>query len=339
MNETLLYTLDPYIISILFKTKTDEDTLEVYSKLVTSVDLVIKNTIKEFLMENGFNEEQIQKVLTTEDVESIDNAIKPYMQNIILVKKIDSNSKQFIKLYYDQLLPNLSLEEKTKLENYLKDSEEVIGKKKELVIENVKALKMILEENGVQSFDELRAKFEGEELPTEDMPVASEQDLAPVDQDAVTTSGQSNPVEVQAANAEPESVQTLSDNTIVSESPVAPVNMQDPPQNLESLPVSNQEVVAQNTTDQPVQENVQEPTIMPAQVAEPQVGQINVAPIEEQQSVSVPDPLLSPTKATIIDDEQPQVNTTAENNVNAVNQLQNMGIDLNDVLQPQPPQS
>jgi|GEM_PF-3482778 len=347
MNNDLLYTLDPYIVSILFKTKTDEDTLEVYSKLAQSLDMVLKGTIKEFMLENGFNDEDVKKVVEAEDFDSLEPKFKPYLQNIILVKRIEENNRQFIKLYYDQLLPNLNDEEKQQLEKYLQDSEEVLKMKKGEILEGVKALKEILEENGVQTYDELRAKFETQESSTEVVSNESDQQAVATEEVSVEPSvdqstpvvAQNNVTDTEAGSNGPSRPQgdnsVATDTVIVPEQPVIENQAQASEQ---SLPIA-QEVQAVN--EQPAQENATVPTVMPAEVNEQQVGQINVEPIEQQQAVSVPDPLLTPTKATIVDDDQPDTAsvTTADNNVNAVNQLQNMGIDLNDVLQPQPPQS
>jgi hypothetical protein len=346
MNNDLLYTLDPYIVSILFKTKTDEDTLEVYSKLAQSLDMVLKGTIKEFLLENNFNDDDVKKVVEAEDFDSLEPKFRPYLQNIILVKRIEENNRQFIKLYYDQLLPNLSDEEKQQLEKYLQDSEEVLKMKKGEILEGVKALKEILEENGVQTYDELRAKFETQESSTDVVSNESEQQAVATEEvSAQPSEDQSIPVMAQDSVNVPEAESNVqlppqgdnsvaTDTVIVPEQPVNENQAQVPEQ---SLPIA-QEVQVVN--EQPAQENATVPTVMPAEVNEQQVGQINVEPIEQQQAVSVPDPLLTPTKATIVDDDQPDTAsaTTADNNVNAVNQLQNMGIDLNDVLQ-SPPQS
>ncbi len=330
MNNDLLYTLDPYIVSILFKTKTDEDTLEVYSKLAQSLDMVLKGTIKEFLTENGFNDEDVKKVVEAEDFDSLEPKFKPYLQNIILVKRIEDNNKQFIKLYYDQLLPNLNEEEKQQLEKYLQESEEVLKLKKGEILEGVKALKEILEENGVQTYDELRAKFEEPEIIAESPTVEAEQPSAVTD---IT-----QPTGDQSMPGVTEVGQTITEPS--SEQPVATQNdsMQANNDNVDSAQLSEQsQPVAQpdQVNEQPTQDNIVVPTAMPAQV-----GEINVGPVE--QAVSAPDPLMAPTKATIVDDESSPDTASAtptENNVNAVNQLQNMGIDLNDVLQPQQPQS
>jgi DNA-binding transcriptional MerR regulator len=330
MNNDLFYTLDPYIVSILFKTKTDEDTLEVYSKLAQSLDMVLKGTIKEFLTENGFNDEDVKKVVEAEDFDSLEPKFKPYLQNIILVKRIEDNNKQFIKLYYDQLLPNLNEEEKQQLEKYLQESEEVLKLKKGEILEGVKALKEILEENGVQTYDELRAKFEEPEIIAESPTVEAEQPSAVTD---IT-----QPTGDQSMPGVTEVGQTITEPS--SEQPVATQNdsMQANNDNVDSAQLSEQsQPVAQpdQVNEQPTQDNIVVPTAMPAQV-----GEINVGPVE--QAVSAPDPLMAPTKATIVDDESSPDTASAtptENNVNAVNQLQNMGIDLNDVLQPQQPQS
>lgn len=160
MNEDLLYTLDPYIISILFKSKDDKKTLDIYTDMVEAVGFVFDETIKEYLLENKFSEEDVQKVLDTEDLENVETRFKPYLQNIILFNRIQANSKQLIKLYYDQLLPNLTQQEKDDLSAYLKENEELIKVRKEGIMEGLKELKAILDENGVKSYQELVEKSE-----------------------------------------------------------------------------------------------------------------------------------------------------------------------------------
>lgn len=366
MNEDLLYTVDPYILSILFKTKTDDDTLDVYTKMAEMVDMVLKETIKEFLKENEFSDEEIQKVIDTEDLEKVDPKVKPYLQNIILVKRIQANSRQLIKLYYDQLLPNLSPEEKGKLEEYLKENEELLKERRELVIEGVKALKAILEANGVETYDELRAKLEKEEEgnPSVNLGgVSSAGQLGELPQlgsnalgslqsnldskiaDTLKIDPQAEVTPVVSNDKALEPVVEEGGNTVKEDNVIGSVSSElkdESEQNSVSLPDMNIPVSQtpeigtfdEITKDAPAAPDLNALSSTPEIPNIPDTQAVETPPANLQS----PDTVLPEAKPESPVAEVVTTETPAEGQNNAVNQLQSMGIDLNDALS-QPPQS
>ncbi len=292
MNEDLLYTLDPYIISILFKSKDDKKTLDIYTDMVEAVGFVFDETIKEYLLENKFSEEDVQKVLDTEDLENVETRFKPYLQNIILFNRIQANSKQLIKLYYDQLLPNLTQQEKDDLSAYLKENEELIKVRKEGIMEGLKELKAILDENGVKSYQELVEKSEK---------TNSESIKAP---ETLAADGMQSP---QWLTAIPEATPTIKEEPIITPEP--------PTANTINIPTPNpmdsiNPVKATIIEDEPIE------STLPAgdQLVQPQAN-----PVVEQS----PSPVDSSSKPNQMMEENPQ-------GPNLISQLADMGINLDD---------
>ena len=158
MNTDLFYTLDPYIIGILFQLDNDEDVLKTYNMLLEDVDKVMQGTFKEYLLENKFQEAEVDSLFVLDDFEKADPKFKPFLQNITLLNKVDANIKELLKAYYDSLLPKITPEKKAELEKYIKDNEKILEEKNKLIRDSLGLMKKILIENNVQSVAELEAQ-------------------------------------------------------------------------------------------------------------------------------------------------------------------------------------
>jgi hypothetical protein len=170
MNNDLVYTLDPYIISILFQTKDDNKVLEIYADLLQDLKGVYEETVKEYMLQNDFTEDDVKKVLETENYDDIDLKYQPYMQNIILLKRIEDNSKELLKAFYDQLLLKLSPEQKKELDDYLQESADLIQAKKDTIKQGLQVMKNILDQYGVKNYDELVEKVNAEKEKNAEAP-------------------------------------------------------------------------------------------------------------------------------------------------------------------------
>lgn len=159
MNNDLLYTVDPYIISILFLTKSDEEALTRYNMILEDVVEVTNATMKEYLLENKFTEEEVDEVLKLDDIDKAHPKFKPYLQNIILIDRINNNVKALLKTYYDILLKTLPEDKKNELDNYLKENQKLLEERQAIIKEGLGLLKNLLEENGVETVAELERKI------------------------------------------------------------------------------------------------------------------------------------------------------------------------------------
>lgn len=295
MNNELIYTLDPVIVRILFKTKSDEETLEIFNEIAEGVSVVYEETIKDYMLENGFNDEDVQNILNSVDFENIPAKYKPYIQNVILQTKIENNTKIFIKTYYDQLIPKLDESGKKQLEEYLKESEAIIKTRQEEVREGLALMKQILEENGVNNYEELKEK----------MANSSAQDAPKVNLGGIQTTSLPNQ-EVQPEQPEqPEqpAVQEASQVEVQPESQATPADVQTPDQQLGEAKIE--------------EPKIEEPQVeMPQPVAPvaPEVSQVE-APRPENPQMEPAQPEVSQVAQAAVEPTNPVENVQpAENN-------------------------
>ncbi len=293
MNETLLYTLDPVIISILFKAQDDEATLKVYNELMEGVQMLFSETVKEYLKENGFSDDDIEIVLNAQDFEKLDIRFQPYIQNIILLNRIAKNTHDFVKSYYDLLIPNLTAEEKTELESYLKDVEAVEKEKKDQVIESMSFLKSVLEKYNVSNFEELKEKFnkaEAEGKPLEPLIQEPEKDSAINPQGGLNLggviSGNKTPTMNEIPNAMPIETTPLTLDTKPSENVVENTSSVETPAALTPK-------IETSTVQQEVQPAVQ-----------PEIQPVMAAPVALETPATVAVPVAAPEASVITPEAQ-----------------------------------
>jgi hypothetical protein len=398
------YLLDPYVISILYQTKTDEQTLAIYNEVMSKLFILILETVKFHLQEKGVSNEEIETIinaLNNPEQSELNEGQQAMLKEEAMVKLLTDSIDQFGQIIYDKLLPILPANDRKELHRYLEAADPIVKYNSLAALAdlvNVDSeqlqkidLKTLAGDQAVEEKDDNVEKIEG----TNSVPeiIKTQDDLiSPVGEASKNiTESQQNSNEVESASVMAENIEN-SKQTInpvgveIAEQSLGELGAQNTTDQLDSKSleqeknapqvnelvttpveevmqsetqpevVSTDQPVVSDQSQQPVQDNLvtnleapQENLTMPSagmdQQPEPVEvntveGEINVAPVEPQQVASDVDPLLTPTKATIVDDEQGDAptNNVAENNVNAVNQLQNMGIDLNDVLQ-QPPQS
>jgi hypothetical protein len=159
MNNELLYTLDPYIIAILFQAKDDNEALSRYNMILEDVIDVTNATTKEYLLENKFLKTEVDEVLALDDFDKAHPKFKPYLQNIILIDKLNSNIRMLLKTYYDVLLKNLPAEKQIELDTYLKENQSLLEERQTIIKNGLGIIKTILEDNGVESIAELEKKI------------------------------------------------------------------------------------------------------------------------------------------------------------------------------------
>lgn len=281
MNNDLLYTVDPYIISLLFLAKNDEEALNRYNMILEDVVNVTNATMKEYLLENKFSEIEVDEVLKLDDIDKAHPKFKPYLQNIILIDKINYNVKALLKTYYDILLKTLPEDKKIELDNYLKENQAILEERQAIVKEGLGLLKNLLEENGVETVADLERKI-GPMNYGENVNTTTE----------VQVSTESPSINLGGATTNPSVEPTVAAIEEVKEEPVTPQNVEVSEQTINPIPVddANQEMsplvnMALDSTinnfQQPEevnQENTQAP-VEPTQVVEP-VNELNNIPVE-----------------------------------------------------------
>lgn len=225
----LIYTLDTRIISILFGVEDNEAVLAIYSELTDGVNIVLEETTKEYLKENGFSEEDVNMAVQAEDFSKLPLKFDPYIQNVIFKNKIEENTRLFLKTLYDPLLEKLSEEKKAELNTYLETGQQYLNTIHNEIKDGLLRMKKILEDNGVKSFDELREKYK--DVDVSDMQtetVGADAQVASASVDAQANVAETNkPVESTTVQADAETVQVV-------DTPTEPVsNTQEAPKEAE----------------------------------------------------------------------------------------------------------
>ena len=152
------YFIDPYIVSVLFQTDSDERTLEFYQDLTARLGIVAAATIRSFLKGKNFPEDQIEKIATTTDTSILSPEVQALMASTELREKIEFNSDSLLKIYFEQLYPLLSTENQQELDQYIKDANEVSEMQRERMRAELQEIKDYLIETGSYSLEEALAK-------------------------------------------------------------------------------------------------------------------------------------------------------------------------------------
>jgi len=165
--ESNLYSLDPYVISVLFNTEDPEMVLEIYRNMLDKVGEVFDATVTNFLKGKLQSEETIKRILTVEDIKKLDPALKEMLADPVLGEKIQFNVNLLIKVYYDQLLPDLSPEKKAELDKYLQNNKANLNDQQKLLIKGLNGLSSILKTAGVEDYSQLSKKEELDSMVSE----------------------------------------------------------------------------------------------------------------------------------------------------------------------------
>jgi hypothetical protein len=165
--EANLYSLDPYIISVLFNTEEPEMILEIYRNMLDKVGQVFDATVSSFLREKQQPDDLVKQALEIEDYEKLDPALKQILADPTLGDKIQFNVNLLIKVYYDQLLPGLTPEKKADLDKYLQDNKANLDDQQKLIIKGLSGLSDILESSGAEDFSQLAKQEELDKMVTE----------------------------------------------------------------------------------------------------------------------------------------------------------------------------
>lgn len=123
------YLLDPYIISILFQTKDDEETFATYSSLMSKLFILIEETIKFYLNEKKIDPNKINALmqsLENPDNATVDEDIKAILREEELIKLLTESIDSFGKMFYDNLLPVLPAEDRKEIARYLDAMDPII---------------------------------------------------------------------------------------------------------------------------------------------------------------------------------------------------------------------
>lgn len=121
--------LDPYIVSILYKTESDEDTLKQYQDIMSKVMLLIEETLKYYFKQKNVSEDltnQVLEAIDKDEMAKLSPEILAILKSDELSELLITNIDNFGKIIYDSLLPTLDSEDKVELNRYLEASEPII---------------------------------------------------------------------------------------------------------------------------------------------------------------------------------------------------------------------
>lgn len=123
------YYLDPYVVSLLYKTENDEDTLKHYQDITGKLMLVVQESIRYYLQQKSMPEEEINKILDSLDkdqTEGFSPETMAMLKEPELVELLSNSIDGYGKIIYDSLLPTLDAEDRKELSRYLEASEPII---------------------------------------------------------------------------------------------------------------------------------------------------------------------------------------------------------------------
>jgi macrodomain Ter protein organizer (MatP/YcbG family) len=152
------YSIDPYILSILFNEQDAEKVLEIYRNIVDKAGKVFDITVKNYLLVNSLSEEAADKVLKAENTETLPENIIQLMQSPQLALKVKTNIKSLYKAYYDHLFPKLSPAKQQELLDYIKENEEMLAEQSQLFNKGISVLTQIFGDSGVNNYAKLVKK-------------------------------------------------------------------------------------------------------------------------------------------------------------------------------------
>jgi len=110
------YYIDEKILSILFKIS-DQKVAEETFALFADILMRFRDELsREFLLEKGINELEVNEYLENENTENI--KIDQLLESQEFQKRLEDSKNAFIKKIYDTYTPELSEEEKNELEKY-----------------------------------------------------------------------------------------------------------------------------------------------------------------------------------------------------------------------------
>lgn len=346
------YILDPYIVSILYKTESDEDTLKHYQEIITRMMQLVEESMRYFFTEKKLPVDQVESILKSIETEKTDTLSPEVVQMLkgeelgqLITDSVDSLGK----ILYDSLLPTLDADSRKELNRYLETIEPMVKENAlnilstMLPIYNEKSdLNAIAAEGQVQKSSMEKVAVSAptinlggvntttQDVSTEAVPQVAPQ-VVPVDvpeqpQVVETPIGNIIPegsvvnMALQSATETPQ-VQVFDQavpdvvETPIEQTPVveAPVEMPIPP-----VPPTNEMIM-------PIEQPVVQPPATDTVVPESTMGnEIQFTPLTEVPSVLPVAPTAPVDASQVLDNKLPELPTSA------AAKLDGLGIDLNE---------
>ena len=123
------YILDPYIVSILYQTENDDDTLKHYQEIVSKMMQLVEESMRYFFTEKKLPVDQVESILKSIETEKTDNLSPEVVQMLkgeelgqLITDSVDSLGK----ILYDSLLPTLDADSRKELNRYLETIEPMV---------------------------------------------------------------------------------------------------------------------------------------------------------------------------------------------------------------------
>jgi hypothetical protein len=123
------YILDPYIVSILYQTESDEDTLKHYQEIITRMMQLVEESMRYFFTEKKLPTDQVESILQsieTEKTDSLSPEVVQMLKGEELGQLITDSVDSLGKILYDSLLPTLDVDSRKELNRYLETIEPMV---------------------------------------------------------------------------------------------------------------------------------------------------------------------------------------------------------------------
>ena len=123
------YILDPYIVSILYQTESDEDTLKHYQEIISRMMQLVEESMRYFFTEKKLPADQVELILKsieTEKTDSLSPEVVQMLKGEELGQLITDSVDSLGKILYDSLLPTLDADSRKELNRYLETIEPIV---------------------------------------------------------------------------------------------------------------------------------------------------------------------------------------------------------------------
>lgn len=126
---------------MLFQTNDEEEINGLFLNYITDVNKINEALLKQYLFGLNYSSEEIEKYLNGIENPEMEN----YIMNSDIPQKLGNAIKMNIKLYFVNMLPKLSQEEKNLLETYLNNKYELLKLDRDIYDEYLKISKGLKE--------------------------------------------------------------------------------------------------------------------------------------------------------------------------------------------------
>lgn len=139
-----VYTIDPYVVSILFGIEDDRKVLFTYQQIMGAIADLSEQLMREHLQKNSVSEADISKAFEDDvelsEIEFENPKVLELLKDEELGRIIETATQVMLKSIYTAGLAKLTPEKKQELNEYLEGKDNLIKLDKDIVLQSVQAL-------------------------------------------------------------------------------------------------------------------------------------------------------------------------------------------------------